>query len=195
MKFITRLAIECTPSRGNDSTAATNRVRRDKADELVVQHLAGIAPTQSDTEEWDAPSEVKVIVELHTEAPIFRTRGGKPVSRPGPAGERGGDRGGGANWAPRPYAKDKLGIDFRTVRALVFGHSEDRNLLDLRRTAAVEAIAGNAEDMQVSAKLANSTSATNSIHKTYDLAQVRAADEARTVGRRRIRENRTGRKV
>jgi hypothetical protein len=112
--------------------------------------------------------------------------------------ERGGDRGGGANWAPRPYTKDKLDIDFRRVGALVFGYSEDRNLLDLRRTAAVEAIAGNAGDMQVSAKLANSISATNSIHKTYapvDLAQVRAADEARTVGRRRIRENRTGRKV
>jgi hypothetical protein len=137
-------------------------------------------------------------VDLHAEAPIFRTRRGKPVSRQGRAGERGGDRGGGASWAPRPYTKDKLGIDFRTVRALVFGQSEERNLLDLRRTAAVEAIAGNAEDMQVSAKLANSISATNSIHKTYapvDLAQVRAADEARTVGRRRIRENRTGRKV
>jgi hypothetical protein len=46
-------------------------------------------------------------VERPAEAPIFRTRGGKPVSRPGRAGERGGDRGGGASWAPRPYTKDK----------------------------------------------------------------------------------------
>jgi len=44
---------------------------------------------------------------------------------------------------------------------------ESRKLLDLRRTAAVEAIADDADRMQVSAKLANSISTTNSIHKTY----------------------------
>jgi hypothetical protein len=41
-------------------------------------------------------------VELHADAPIFRTRRVKPLSRPGRAGERGGDRGGGTTWAPRP---------------------------------------------------------------------------------------------
>lgn len=137
-------------------------------------------------------------VELHAEAPIFRTRGGKPVSRPGRPGEHGGDHGGGCHWVPRPYSEDKLATDFRAVRAHIFGPQENRKLLDLRRTAAVEAIAGDADRMQVSAKLANSISATNSIHKTYapvDLAQVQAADRARTVGRRRRRENKMGRKV
>ena len=137
-------------------------------------------------------------VELHADAPIFRTRGGKSVSRPGNAGEHGGDHGGGRNWGPVPYTKDKLAADFRVIRARVFGPKEDRKLLDLRRTAAVEAIAGNAAGTQVSAKLANSISATNAIHKTYapvDMAQVRAADEARALGRRKMRENKPGQKV
>jgi hypothetical protein len=84
------------------------------------------------------------------------------------------------------------------IRVSVFGQSEDNNLVNLCRTATVETIARNAEDMRVSAKLANVISATNSIHKSYapvDLAQVRAPTtlELRDVGA--SERNRTGRKV
>jgi hypothetical protein len=47
--------------RNRDDWVSRVRVRRDKADELVVQHLAGIALKQSGTEEWEEPSEAKVI--------------------------------------------------------------------------------------------------------------------------------------
>jgi hypothetical protein len=37
------------------------RVRREKADELVVQHMVGVSPPTQVSEDWDAPSEAKVI--------------------------------------------------------------------------------------------------------------------------------------
>src|SRR4051812_16755454 len=69
-------------------------------------------------------------VELHANAPIFRT----PGTVPGPKGGR--------RWLPQPYSKDKLGEHFRVVRAAVFGPHETRQLADMRRSGAVEGDAG-----------------------------------------------------
>jgi hypothetical protein len=51
----------------------------------------------------------------------------------------------------RPYSKDTLGDDFRDIR----GEGETRTLADMRRSAAVEALAGGAHAAQISSKLAN----------------------------------------
>lgn len=61
----------------------------------------------------------------------------------------------------------------------------------MRRSGAVEAVAGAAKPGTLSAKLANSIETSNTLHKTYapaDIASVRMADEARKRGRRRMRE-------
>lgn len=100
--------------------------------------------------------------ELLAHAPIFRNRSG------------------------RAYSKDTLGDDFRTVRAMVFGAAEARTLADFRRSGAVEAMAGNATSEALSAKMANTLSASNALHKTYvpvDLDAVYSVDDARKRGR------------
>jgi hypothetical protein len=46
--------------------------------------------------------------------------------------------------------------------------------------------------MTISAKMANTLSASNNLHSTYmpvELSKLRAADEARRLGRARLREN------
>jgi hypothetical protein len=35
--------------------------RRDKADEIVIQHMAGVVPTQLEPKEWNIPSKAKVV--------------------------------------------------------------------------------------------------------------------------------------
>jgi hypothetical protein len=57
----------------------------------------------------------KLGVELHDAAPIFWTRGGTSTAK------------GGRPWPPRPYLSDRLGIDFRKIRALVFGPNDVRH--------------------------------------------------------------------
>jgi hypothetical protein len=107
-------------------------------------------------------------IALLDNAPIFRNRSG------------------------RPYSKDTLGDDFRTVRAMVFGPKERRTLADFRRSGAIEAAAGGADPSTIAAKMANTLSASNSLHRTYmpvELSKVRAADDARKIGRARLREN------
>lgn len=114
--------------------------------------------------------------DLLDNAPIFRTRGHAV-----------GDRGG-KPWAPRPYTKDKLSEDFRTIREAVFGPGETRTLADFRRSGAVEAIRGGVEAEQLAAKMANDLDTSKALHKTYapvDLATARKVDEARRKGRRR----------
>lgn len=67
-------------------------------------------------------------VTLLDDAPIFRSRG----FAPGPKGGR-----------PRagvPYTKDSLVDEFADLRTLVFGTSEKRRLMDMRRSGAVEAM-------------------------------------------------------
>jgi len=121
---------------------------------------------------------------LHQDAPIFRTRGHW--------------RGDGRPWVARPYTKDRLSEDFRAVRIAVFGLNEKRQLADMRRSGAVEAFAGHAEPGIVSAKMANTLSASNQLHKAYvpvDATAVRDVDDARLRGRKAMRETGTRTKV
>jgi hypothetical protein len=98
------------------------------------------------------------------------------------------------NRSGAPYSKDTLGDDFRAVRAVVFGHGETRQLADFRRSGTVEAFAGEAAPEQVSAKMANTLSSSNRLHRTYapaQLAPVRNVDAARRRGRRALREQKS----
>ena len=98
------------------------------------------------------------------------------------------------NRSSAPYSKDTVGEDFRVVRTLVFGAAETRQLADFRRSGTVEALAGDIEPGKLSAKMANTISASNQLHKTYGpvvLASVRDADAARQRGRARLREQKT----
>jgi hypothetical protein len=120
----------------------------------------------------------KLGVELHDTAPIFWTRGGTSSAK------------GGRPWPPRPYTSDRLGIDFRHIRALVFGPNDERQIQDMRRSGAVEAMRGDATPSKLSAKMANTLSASNRLHRTYvpvDVAAVRDVDDARALGRERIK--------
>jgi hypothetical protein len=76
----------------------------------------------------------------------------------------------------------------------VFGPEEKRQLADFRRSGTIEALAGGAPSEKLSAKMANTLSASNRLHKTYGpvmLATVRDTDEARKVGRAKIREQKS----
>jgi hypothetical protein len=95
------------------------------------------------------------------------------------------------NRSGAPYSKDTLGDDFRDVRVMVFGEGEKRQLADFRRSGTVEAFAGDAAPEKVSAKMANTLSASNRLHRTYSpvqLSAVRDADAARRRGRNRLRD-------
>jgi hypothetical protein len=120
----------------------------------------------------------KLGVTLHNATPLFWTRGGSSTAK------------GGRPWPPRPYTSDRLGIDFRHIRALVFGPHDQRQIQDMRRSGAVEAMRGDASPTKLSAKMANTIGSSNRLHRTYipvDLSAVRDVDEARAVGRERNR--------
>jgi len=120
----------------------------------------------------------KLGVELHDAAPIFWTRGGTSTAK------------GGRPWPPRPYTSDRLGIDFRHVRTLVFGPHDERQIQDMRRSGAVEAMRGDATPTKLSAKMANTIAASNRLHRTYipvDVNAVRDVDDARARGRSRTK--------
>jgi hypothetical protein len=119
---------------------------------------------------------VKLGIELHAATPIFWTRGGTSTAK------------GGRPWPPRPYTSDRLGIDFRHIRALVFGPHDQRQIQDMRRSGAVEAMRGDAAPTKLSAKMANTIASSNRLHRTYipvDVAAVRDVDDARALGRER----------
>jgi hypothetical protein len=65
--------------------------------------------------------------------------------------------------------------------APIFRPREKRQMADCRRTGSVEALAGGADPEGLSAKMANSLSQSNRLHKTY--APVQLA-QGRKVGRR-----------
>jgi hypothetical protein len=96
------------------------------------------------------------------------------------------------------YGRETLAHDFAAVRDLVFP-GDKRRLMDMRRSGAVEAIAGGAGPLDLAAKLANSIGRSNTLHKTYapvDIEAVRNTDAARLRGRQRMRaENKSGEKV
>ena len=80
--------------------------------------------------------------------------------------------------------------DFAVVRDKIFP-GDKRTLADMRRSGAIELQAGGALPTTTAAKMANSISSANAIHKTYqpvDLDTVRQADEARRRGRQKMRE-------
>jgi len=96
------------------------------------------------------------------------------------------------------YRDARLSRDFAAVRDLAFPR-DSRLLMDMRRSGTVEAIAGGADAVGLSAKMANSIGHSNKLHKTYapvDLEAVRNTDVARVEGRRKIRaRNKKGEKV
>jgi len=113
-------------------------------------------------------------VELLDKSPIFRNRSGAP------------------------YTKDKLAADFRTIRKAVFGEDEDRKLMDFRRSGAVEAQVGDASPDHVGKKLGNSLATSSVLQETYQpvrAATVRLVDDARMIGRGRLRGNDSATKV
>jgi hypothetical protein len=117
-------------------------------------------------------------IELHDAAPLFWTRGGTATVK------------GGRPWPSRPYTSDRLGIDFRHIRALVFGPGDERQIQDMRRSGAVEAMRGDAAPTKLSTKMANTIASSNRLHRTYipvDVAAVRDVDKARVIGRERNR--------
>ena len=83
------------------------------------------------------------------------------------------------------YSQYTLPDDFAAVRAKVFP-GDKRTLADMRRSGAMEARAGSVDPATLSAKMANSISTSNALHKAYqpvDITAVREADEARKRGR------------
>jgi hypothetical protein len=120
----------------------------------------------------------KLGLKLHDAAPLFWTRGGTATAK------------GGRPWPSRPYTSDRLGIDFRHIRALVFGPGDERQIQDMRRSGAVEAMRGDAAPTKLSTKMANTIASSNRLHRTYipvDVAAVRDVDKARAIGRERNR--------
>jgi hypothetical protein len=118
-------------------------------------------------------------------SPLFRTRGGKPVSRKGKTGQWGGDHGGGTHVLPKPYTKDSLVNDFGKVRTLAFGPDETRQLADMRRSGAVEGDTGGSTVEDQSNKMANTVSRNTRLRKTYNpvnIPSVRRFDEHRAKG-------------
>ena len=114
------------------------------------------------------------------DAPIFRNRG---LIEPTAKGGR-----------PRPgtpYTSDVLGRDFRAVREAAFGPREKRQLLDFRRSGAVEAITGGADAENLSRAMGNTLSSSNALFDTYvpvDQAMLKGVAEARRRGRAKMRD-------
>ncbi len=97
------------------------------------------------------------------------------------------------NRSGQPYSSDTLGDDFRDMRALEFP-DDDRKLLDIRRTGAIEALAGQAEPGAMAMKMGNSIDKNRQLAETYlpnRAHTIRQVDQARLRGRRAIREDET----
>jgi hypothetical protein len=136
-----------------------------QADGRVKTGRAAIGTLSTRTERLVSVYLAALQVDLHPDAILFRTRSGAA------------------------YGRETLGHDFTAVRALAFP-GDRRRLMDMRRSGVIEAIVGDAGPLALSAKLANSISRSNTLHKTYapvDIEAVRRTDSARLQGRRRIR--------
>ena len=136
-----------------------------QADGRAKTGRAAIGTVSRRTERLVALYLERLAIELHPDAVLFRNRSGNV------------------------YGRESLAHDFAAVRTATFP-GDDRRLMDIRRSGAVEAIAGDAGPLGLSAKLANSIGRSNTLHKTYapvDIEAVRNADSARLKGRRSIR--------
>ena len=113
------------------------------------------------------------------DAPCFRTPGYVPGGK------------GGRPHPPKVYTKRKFEQDFARTRAAVFGQNERRQMLDIRRTGSVEAIAGEATREQLGHAMANSIGRSNALFDTYVPLNVTSIDgvaEARKRGRNKLRQ-------
>jgi hypothetical protein len=84
-----------------------------------------------------------------------------------------------------------LARDFRLVREAV-SPGDKRRLMDMRRSGAIEAGAGEVDPIALANKMANSIDKSGELQDTYlprQVAVVRLADDARRRGRRVIRES------
>lgn len=89
------------------------------------------------------------------------------------------------------YTKNSLAEDHRDVRIIALP-GDNRKLIDIRRSASTEAVAGGVAETQLSAMMANSIGQSKALEKTYapiQIQTVRAAKEARSKGRQALREN------
>lgn len=145
-----------------------------QADGRAKTGRAAIGTVSARTERLVATYLAQLAIDLHPDAVLFRNRSG------------------------RPYRPDTLSDDFADLRELTFP-GDKRRLMDMRRSGVVEAIAGDAGPLGLSAKLANSIERSNALHRTYapvDIEAVRNTDAARLKGRRRMRDaNENGVKV
>jgi hypothetical protein len=126
-----------------------------------------IGTTSRRTERVLAAYISRLPIDLHADAPIFRNRSGLP------------------------YSKDTLGDDFRNIRNKVFP-GDTRRMMDIRRTGAVEALAGGADLGGIGNKMANSLEKSKALQKVYlpkRAANVKLIDEARKRGRKVLGEN------
>lgn len=80
-------------------------------------------------------------------------------------------------------SKDTFGDDFRVVRAIAFP-GDDRQFLDLRRSAATEARRGGATRDDLGKTMANRVDANEALAETYLLDASDRVQEARTKARR-----------
>ena len=91
------------------------------------------------------------------------------------------------------YTKEALNKDFAKMRSTVFGPTETRKIMDIRRSGAVEAMAGQVDDGALAAKMANTIDQARELQRTYlpvDPASVARADDARLRGRHHLRTKR-----
>ena len=90
------------------------------------------------------------------------------------------------------YSKDALSRSFRKVLDAEFP-GDTRKLLDFRRSGSQEAQAGGVTDLALSTKLANSINQSKRLQDTYlpkRAFTVRLADDARKLGRQKLRGER-----
>jgi len=90
------------------------------------------------------------------------------------------------NRSGRPYSKDTLTSDFRDIR----GDDEKRTLADMRRSGAVEALAGGVTPGVLANKLANTVKMNEALKRNHfpvDKSVIDAVDQGRVYGRQRKR--------
>ena len=109
-----------------------------------------------------------VKIEILTDTPLFRDQRGTP------------------------YTMFSLARDFRLVRKRILP-GDTRRMMDMRRSGAIEAGAGEVDPIALANKMANSIDKSGELQEAYlprQVAVVRLADDARKRGRSRLRENR-----
>lgn len=87
------------------------------------------------------------------------------------------------------FKKNSLSETFREVRTEVFGKAERRQLQDMRRSGAVEALEGGAAPAALSRAMGNTLAASNALFETYvppTNPQAKAVADARTKTRQRM---------